>query len=90
MSLNNAQKCNVSVTMVLVDQTLNLCERLLKQGGEHGLGRGLVSSIIVGLLWAHVAAAVGCLYAAALGAIGSAIIFGVREVCPASHSRVFL
>jgi hypothetical protein len=37
MSLNNAQKRSVSVTMVLVDQTLNLCERLLKQGGEQEL-----------------------------------------------------
>jgi len=37
MSLNNAQKRTVSVTMKLVDQALNRCERLLKQGGEQGL-----------------------------------------------------
>lgn len=34
MSFNDAQKRSVSVTMVLVDQKLNLCEGLLKQGGE--------------------------------------------------------
>jgi len=35
--LNEAQKRSVSVTMVLVDQALSLCERLLRQGGELGL-----------------------------------------------------
>ena len=35
--LNEAQKRSVSVTMVLVDQALALCERLLRQGGEQGL-----------------------------------------------------
>jgi hypothetical protein len=35
--LNEAQKRSVSVTMVLVDQALSLCERLLRQGGEQGL-----------------------------------------------------
>ena len=31
--LNEAQKRSVSVTMVLVDQALALCERLLRPGG---------------------------------------------------------
>ena len=35
--LNEAQKHSVSVTMVLADQALSLCERLLRQGGEQGL-----------------------------------------------------
>jgi hypothetical protein len=35
--LNEAQTRCVSVTMVLVDQALSLCERLLRQGGEQGL-----------------------------------------------------
>lgn len=35
--LNEAQKRTVSVTMVLADQALALCERLLRQGGEKGL-----------------------------------------------------
>jgi hypothetical protein len=35
--LNEAQARSVSVTMVLVDQALALCERLLQQGGEQGL-----------------------------------------------------
>ena len=35
--LNEAQKRSVSVTMVLVDQALALCERLLRQRGEQGL-----------------------------------------------------
>jgi hypothetical protein len=34
--LNEAQKNSVSVTMVLADQALSLCERLLRQGGEQG------------------------------------------------------
>jgi hypothetical protein len=35
--LNEAQRRTVSVTMVLADQALALCERLLQQGGEKGL-----------------------------------------------------
>jgi hypothetical protein len=34
---NEAQTRTVSITMVLVDQALSLCERLLQQGGEQGL-----------------------------------------------------
>jgi hypothetical protein len=36
-SLNKAQKRNVSVTMTLVDEGLNRCRHLIKQGGERGL-----------------------------------------------------
>jgi hypothetical protein len=35
--LNEDQKRNVSVTMVLVDEALHLCQRLITQGGEAGL-----------------------------------------------------
>jgi len=46
-------------------------------GTVNGVG-DLVSSIIVGLLWAHVSVAAGFLYAAMLGAIRRAVIFRLR------------
>lgn len=46
-------------------------------GTVNGVG-DLISSIIVGLLWAHLSVAAGFLYAAALGVIGSLVILRLR------------